>query len=314
MKRNKKPIIGITLGDPCGIGPEIIAKALSDPLVNTRAYFQIIGDHKAFLPYQKKPLRNTSFINLKNFENNKIPFGKINKKCGQISLEYLDVALSLLKQKSLSALVTGPICKEAIQLTHKNFTGHTEYLANFFKTKTFDMMFVTPELKVVIATRHLPLSSISSKITTRNIYQTLLLTAQSLKKQFKISNPKIAVCGLNPHAGEGGRMGVEEKKIIIPAIRKAKQYLKNISGPFPADTVFCPFNSKKYDAIISMYHDQGLFPIKMKSFDKLVNLTIGLPIVRTSPAHGTAFDIVGKNKANPSSLCESIKLAIKLST
>ncbi|MDD3374954.1 MAG: 4-hydroxythreonine-4-phosphate dehydrogenase PdxA [Candidatus Omnitrophica bacterium] len=310
---NKNSVIGITMGDPCGIGPEIIAKALVDPSIRNIGGFQIIGDFEVFRKYFKSPLKNCSFIDLKNFDVSKNKFTGPNKKAGEASLAYLDTALSLLKIKKISALVTGPVCKEAIQMLDPNFKGHTEYLANFFKVKKFDMMFVTKNLKVIIATRHTPLNEVSSSITQENLYQTIHLTLNSLQKQFKIKEPRIGVCGLNPHAGEGGKIGKEEQKTIIPVIKRIRKISRNIDGPFAADTLFCPFNIKKYDAIIAMYHDQGLIPIKASDFNSLVNLTIGLPIIRTSPAHGTAFDIVGKNKADPSSMIESIRLAAHLS-
>ena len=313
LNNKKTPIIGITMGDPCGIGPEIIAKALSNPSVHKLGKFQIIGDLQVFKKYSKNSLKNCSFIDLKNFDITKINLGKPNKKAGESSLAYLDTALSLLKTKKLSALVTGPVCKEAVQMLDPKFKGHTEYLANFFNVKKFDMMFVTQNLKVVIATRHIPIKNVSSLITKKSLCQTIRLTLESLKKQFKLKNPKIAICGLNPHAGEGGKIGKEEQEIIIPAIKKIRKISKNIVGPFAADTLFCPFNIKKYDAVIAMYHDQGLIPIKASAFNTLVNLTIGLPIIRTSPAHGTAFDIVGKNKAAPSSMIESLRLAALLS-
>ncbi len=312
LKNKKNQIIGITFGDPCGIGPEIIAKALSEPSVNKLAKFQIIGDFSVFKKYLRKPLKNCSFLDLKNFDNKKI-LKYPNKKSGEASIAYLDTALSLLRTKKLSALVTGPVCKEAVQMLDSNFKGHTEYLANFFSVKKFEMMFVTKNLKVVIATRHIPLKDISRSITQKKLLKTISLTLKSLQNQFKIRNPKIAICGLNPHAGEGGKIGEEEKKIIIPAIKQAQKLAKGIEGPFAADTLFCPFNIQKYDAIVAMYHDQGLIPIKASSFNDLVNLTIGLPIVRTSPAHGTAFDISGKNRADPSSMIESIRLAAHLS-
>ena len=301
------------MGDPCGIGPEIIAKALSNPSVHKLGKFQIIGDLQVFKKYSQNSLKNCSFIDLKNFNIARIRIGKPNKKAGEASLAYLDTALSLLKAKKLSALITGPVCKEAVQMLDPKFKGHTEYLANFFNVKKFDMMFVTQNLKVVIATRHVCIKNVSSLITIKSLCQTIRLTLESLKKQFKLKNPKIAICGLNPHAGEGGKIGREEQQVIIPAIKRIRKISTNIVGPFAADTLFCPFNIKKYDAVIAMYHDQGLVPIKASAFNSLVNLTIGLPIIRTSPAHGTAFDIVGKNKADPSSMIESIRLAAHLS-
>ena len=311
MSQMKKPVIGITMGDPAGIGPEVIQKALRDPALHKLGHFVIIGDFKTFSRYQKKPLSNIQFLDLKN-TGKKTIFGKVTKENGRASLEYLDTALSLLKAKQISALVTGPLCKEAVQLVSRGFTGHTEYLASFFNIKKYEMMFVVDDLKIVVTTRHIPLAEVSKKITKASIYDTITMTAQSLQNFFKIRNPRIAVCGLNPHAGEGGRIGKEEIKIIIPAIKKAQKQFPKVCGPFAADTLFCPFNLKNFDAVISMYHDQGLIPIKSASFSKLVNFTLGLPVIRTSPAHGTAFDIVGKDKADPCPMKESIKLAARL--
>ncbi len=307
-----KPTIGITMGDPAGIGPEIIVKALSNPDVNRLAHFQIIGNKKIFSRYQMQPLKNCTFIDLNTIPDGQIKVGTLSKASGQAAVHYLDTALELLKAKTISALVTAPLCKEAVQLTNPHFKGHTEYLAEFFGVKEFDMMFVLKDLKVVIATRHVPLADVPSAITQKLIVKTICLTAKALNNYFHIQNPKIAVCGLNPHAGEGGHIGKEEIEIILPAMRQVRKMCKRIEGPFAADTLFCDFNAAKYDAIIAMYHDQGLVPIKTTNFYKLVNLTIGLPVIRTSPAHGTAFDIAGKNKADPSSMCESIKLAVRL--
>lgn len=312
MEKSTKPVIGITMGDPAGIGPEIIAKALTDPHIHNLATFLIIGDYRTFARYHADPIPNCGLIDLKNVPQKGFEFGKISKTAGIASLEYLNTALSLLKTKKIAGLVTAPLCKEAAQLSEPTFVGHTEYLAKFFDIEDFDMMFVLDHLKVVVATRHIPIREVPKQIKAPLIEKTIRLTAQSLAGQFHIPDPKIAVCGLNPHAGEGGHIGREEIDVIAPTIQKMKKTYKNIEGPFAADTLFCDSNAAKYDAIIAMYHDQGLAPIKTTNFYKLVNLTIGLPIVRTSPAHGTAFDIVGKNSADPSSLRESIKLAVRL--
>jgi len=308
----QKPLIGITFGDPAGIGPEIIAKALNTPSVRSLANFLIIGDYRTFQRYQKTLPKNTTFLDLKNIAQSHISFGRINRACGKAAMEYLDVAIGLLKTKSISALVTAPLCKEAVQLSDPHFKGHTEYLAQSFGVKKFDMMFVLDDLKVVIATRHTPLKDIPKEISRKLICKTISLTAKSLQRYFRIADPKIAVCGLNPHAGEGGNIGCEEVRIISPAIKHMKSIFPNVQGPFAADTLFYTANASRYDAIIAMYHDQGLAPIKTTNFYKLVNFTVGLPVIRTSPAHGTAFNIVGKNKADPSSMCESIRLAVRL--
>lgn len=312
MGKNKKLVIGITMGDPAGIGPEVVAKTLADPDIHSLATFVIIGDYRTFARYHADPIPNCGLIDLKNVPQKGFEFGKISKTAGIASLEYLDTALSLFKTEKISALVTAPLCKEAVQLSQPKFIGHTEYLARFFNVKNFDMMFVLDHLKVVVATRHIPLSEVPKQIKALLIEKTIRLTARSLIEQFKINDPKIAVCGLNPHAGEGGHIGHEEISVIAPTIKRMKKSYKYIEGPFAVDTLFCDSNAAKYDAIVAMYHDQGLAPIKTTNFYKLVNLTLGLPIIRTSPAHGTAFDIVGKDRADPSSLRESIKLAVRL--
>jgi len=309
----QKKIIGITMGDPCGIGPEVIAKALAKPVIRKRAQFKIIGDYNVYQKLGGKLYPNCSFVNIKSKGSAcYAPMKKINRAAGQASLNYLHRAIDLLKKKEIAGLVTAPVCKEAIMVTDNAFIGHTEFLARAFSIKNVGMMFVGNQLRVIIVTRHIPLNKISRAITPTKVYETIHLTHQALKNFFKIKNPTIAVCGLNPHAGEGGKMGREEIEKIIPALKKARKYKINVEGPFAADTLFSPGIAHPYDTVVAMYHDQGLIPIKTLYFKNLVNLTIGLPFVRTSPAHGTAFNIAGQNKADPSSMCEAIKLAVEL--
>ncbi|MBF0484018.1 MAG: 4-hydroxythreonine-4-phosphate dehydrogenase PdxA [Candidatus Omnitrophica bacterium] len=289
MSRLKNKVIGITLGDPCGVGPEIIAKALRRPDIKKLGKFVIIGDDL------------------------KWKLGKPSAQSGKASLEYLNTGIELIKQKKIDALVTGPLSKELVSLSCPGFHGHTEYLAEAFNVKNVEMLFVAGKWKVIIATRHIPLNQVSSAITVKGLSQTIELTHSVLQKMFKIKKPKIAVCGLNPHAGEGGKIGMEEKEVVSKAVDAAQDRKMKIYGPFAADTLFVPVNGEKYDAIISMYHDQGLGPIKALFFPNLVNVTIGLPFIRTSTAHGTAFGIAGKNVADPSSMIEAIKLAFELS-
>ncbi len=284
-----KPIIGITLGDPAGVGPEVIAKSLAKPSIQKLGHFKIIGNPSP-----------------------KIKPGRPDQHSAQASLAYLQKAVELLKSRKINALVTAPVCKEAITALGKPFHGHTEFLAHAFHVKNFEMMFVSKALRTIIVTRHIPIQRVSRSITLTKVYNTILLANKSLKEHFKIKRPRIAVWGLNPHAGEGGSMGQEEITKIIPSIHKAQREGIHVQGPFPADTLFSPDTTRGYDVIISMYHDQGLIPVKTLYFNQLVNLTIGLPFIRTSPAHGTAFDIAGKNKADPSSMSEAIKLAAKL--
>ncbi|MCR4336498.1 MAG: 4-hydroxythreonine-4-phosphate dehydrogenase PdxA [Candidatus Omnitrophica bacterium] len=289
---HRKPVIGITLGDPAGIGPEIVAKALRESSLKKLADFVVIGD----------PLTSKRFV-----------AGRPNRLTAAASLNYLQAAIQLLKEKKISALVTAPVCKEAISKLGVPFQGHTEFLAEAFKVKNYEMLFVGKDLRTIIVTRHIPLMKVAARLSIGKIDRTIELAHRSLRDQFRIQRPHIAVCGLNPHAGEHGLIGKEEIDIIIPAIQKARRKKICVEGPFPADTLFSPRIGKKYDVVIAMYHDQGLIPIKTMEFENLVNLTIGLPFVRTSPAHGTAFDIAGKNKANPASMIAAIRLAAKLS-
>ncbi len=312
LKNRKKISIGITLGDPAGIGTEVVVKALAKTSIRNLVHFQIIGDKHLYQKYGGKKYSNISFSS--GFDDTKKwALGQPTQKGGDTALKYLYKAVDLIKEKRISGLVTAPVCKEAIAEVDDSFIGHTEFFAKNFNIQNVGMMFVGKKLRTIIVTRHLPLVEVSQAVTKSSVYSTIELTHQALKKMFKIKNPCIAVCGLNPHAGENGRMGREEINVIIPAIKKACQNKMNVKGPFAADTLFSPDIAHKYDTVIAMYHDQGLIPIKTLCFKDLVNLTIGLPFVRTSPAHGTAFDIAGKNKADASSMCAAIQLAVKLS-
>ncbi len=301
------------MGDPAGIGPEVIAKALRRASIYQLAKFKIIGDKKIFIKYGGKNIKNCDFVDLDNISLKYLQH-KPNLSCGKASLEYLRCAVELLKDKKIQALVTAPVSKEAISMTGVPFQGHTEYIAEAFHKRTYGMMFVSGGLKTILATRHIPLSEVSKSVNPKIIYETIHLAHGSLKNLFHIRHPKIAVCGLNPHAGEGGHIGQEETKVIIPAIQKAMKSKIHASGPYAADTLFIPRVIHRFDAVVAIYHDQGLVPLKALYFTKLVNLTVGLPFIRTSPAHGTAFDIAGQNKADPTSMAEAIKLAVRLTT
>ncbi len=304
------------MGDPAGIGPEVLAKAISPPLRKEagegKNSFLIIGDGFVLRRYLKKLPPRVQFLDLKNISRSKLIYGQANRHSARAALEYLDIAIVLLKNKKISALVTAPVCKEAIVSLGVDFPGHTEYLAQAFGVKKVGMMFVGKNLKTVLTTRHIPIAQVSRSLTQNLILEIILLTHEGLKKFFKKNNPQIAVCGLNPHAGEWGTIGKEEMTTIIPALRQAQKKGIHVHGPFSADTLFYPKHSEQFDCIISMYHDQGLIAIKAFEFHNLVNLTLGLPFVRTSPAHGTALDIVGQNKANPSSMVAAIELAKQL--
>jgi len=255
---------------------------------------------------------NCSFINLNCFKTKPRQIGKPTKSGAKTSLNALEIAIDLFKKNEITSLVTAPVCKETISKIKPTFTGHTEFLAKAFNKKFVGMMFVADKLRTIVVTRHIPLNKVSAHVNPSNVYNTIRLTHQTLKHTFNIKNPSIAVCGMNPHAGEGGTIGKGEITKIIPAIKKGRHNKMRIEGPFAADTLFSPDVTQQYDAIVAIYHDQGLIPMKTLCFTRLVNLTIGLPLIRTSPAHGTAFNIAGKNKADPSSMCEAIKLAAVL--
>lgn len=311
MKSNNK-CIGITLGDPSGIGPEVVARALAKPSIRKLGHFKLIGDYAVYKKYSTAHYKNCSFIDLKSIQLSRWHPGKPSNSTAKASLGALNTAVAMFKHKEITSLVTAPVCKKAIGRIQPFFVGHTEFLADAFNQKNVGMMFVADKLRTIIVTRHIPLQKVSTQINASNIYETIALTHQALINIFKIKKPVIAVCGLNPHAGEGGTIGSEEIKKIIPAIKRGRRNKMNIHGPFAADTLFSQDLTHQFDAIVAMYHDQGLIPVKTLYFKKVVNLTIGLPLIRTSPAHGTAFDIAGKHKADPSSMCEAIKLAAQL--
>lgn len=313
MSRSKINWIGITLGDPSGIGPEVVAKALRKRSIRSLGHFKIIGDRRLIHQYNLSSFKNCLFVDLKNFNPGKSTH-RPNRHSGLAALQYIDRAIELLKNNEIQSLVTAPVSKEAVAMSGIKFQGHTEHLAQAFQTKSFGMMFVTDTLKTIVVTRHVPIDKVSRALKLKEILDTIRLTNQTLKIHFRISKPRIAVCGLNPHAGENGMLGREEIDKIIPAIKISRREGINALGPFAADTLFIPKSILRFDAVVAMYHDQGLIPIKTLHFNRVVNLTIGLPFVRTSPAHGTAFDIAGKNIADPSSMCEAIKLAAALST
>lgn len=314
--------IGLTMGDPAGVGPEVLVKAVKKLLKSKPSMrYLIIGDRRVLENYCAKLKIKNFFGNshirlsdLGNVSTRSFRVGKDRPEYGRASLEYLDEAISLLKDNKISALVTSPVSKAAINSVGIAFPGHTEYLASSFGTRNFIMMMVSRNMRVVPLTRHIALREVPWKINYRLVYDGIAMTAFFLKKYFSISHPRIAVCALNPHSGEAGFMGREEKRIIAPAIKNLNKNISaRICGPFSADGLFAHYRRKQFDCIIGMYHDQALIPAKLSDCHKVVNLTLGLPFIRTSPAHGTAFDIAGKGIASPDSMVEAIKLAYRLS-
>ena len=314
------------MGDPAGVGPEIIVRALSSSVLRDLADITVIGDKWVFEKVQGTGCRvqgskltlgtrhlalGANFIDLNNVAHKAFKFGKISANCGRASIQYIGKALQLIKDGELDCLVTCPISKEAAHYAGFPFPGHTEYLAKEAKIDDFVMMLMNKYIKVSLVTRHIPLKEVSRRLTVGNIYRTIVITLASLRSLFGIVNPRLAVCGLNPHASDAGIIGSEEGEIIVPAVAKSRRFSSQIYGPLPCDSVFASAIRGKYDAVIAMYHDQALMPLKLSDFDSGVNLTLGLPYARTSVLHGTAFDIAGKNIANPNSLIEAIKVAVK---
>ena len=299
------------MGDPSGIGPEIIAKALRCKRVKSLADFTVIGDAWVFsrpsaISNQQSAIK---FINSNNVPRENFEFGKVRTEYGRAAWEYLEKALVLIKAKKADCLVTCPVNKEALKLAGCDYRGHTEYIAEYFRAKDAVMMLFNRKFRVSLVTRHIPLKDVSRSLSRERIFKTISVTANGLSSLFGIYHPKIAVCGLNPHASDNGAIGEEEKHIIIPAIKKAKDQGILASGPYPADTLFS--KAGEFDCMLAMYHDQGLIPLKLAGFKEAVNVTLGLPFVRTSPAHGTAFNIAGKNAASAESLIQAIKTAIQ---
>ncbi len=320
--------VGITIGDINGIGPEVLIKAVSDPRI-TDICTPIIYASAKVLSYHKNITNINNFfykvamsgqritkdkINLVNCwtENVSINIGKVSEEGGKYAKISLDSAIYDLKEGYIDALVTAPINKNAMSKIDFGFMGHTDYLTEVFKSENSMMIMLNDDLRVALVTHHLPIKEVPSAITKEKVLKTIEDLNQILKMDFDKEKPLIAVMGLNPHAGDGGVIGNEEIDIIRPAILEAKDKGSFVNGPFPPDSFWGTFSFKKYDAVLAMYHDEGLIPFKLLSFGKGVNFTAGLPFVRTSPDHGTGYDIVGKNIANHESFLNAIFSAVEL--
>lgn len=318
--------IGISIGDINGIGIEVIMKALEDARILTDCTPIIYGSDKIFSAY-KKQLRMNNFnytgvktveeskrkkINIVNVWDEEVEptFGETTETGGKYAFLSLEAATRDLAAGKVDVLVTAPISKEAMAKTGFQFPGHTEYLADMAGQDEALMLMISSTMRIGLVTSHIALKEVSSTVTTDKVLAKIVAFNASLKKDFGIQRPKIAVFGLNPHAGENGKMGTEEKEAIVPAIGRAQNDGILAYGPFPADGFFGSASRVKYDGILAMYHDQGLAAFKALAFDEGVNFTAGLPIIRTSPDHGTAFDIAGENKASGDSMRHAIYLAI----
>jgi 4-hydroxythreonine-4-phosphate dehydrogenase len=304
------------MGDPAGIGGEIILKSL--PNLSKKSIPLIIGDSSAinlaaehlfggkaprFSNFKEGGAEGTELIDLKLIE--KVRFGKSDPKYGEASYRYIVEALKLILAGEISAIVTCPINKKSINSAGIKFIGHTELLAHYGGTTDYVMMMANRSMRVSLVTIHIPIKEVPRALSVEKIFKTIMITDNSLKTFFGLQKPHIKVCGLNPHAGEEGIMG-DEETMINEAIKAARLLGVRAEGPFPADTLFHRINC---DAYIAMYHDQGLIPVKTIDFSGTVNITLGLPFIRTSPGHGTGYDIAGKGIADPSSLIEAYRIA-----
>jgi len=305
--------VGITIGDPSGIGPTITSKVIHK--LKGLADFVVIGDEMVFNKASKPQptsVKNYKFVDLNNVDHKNFSFGRIRAEYGRASMEYLDKALELIDAGKIDCLVTCPISKEAINLAGFHYQGHTEYLAKRSKASFVVMMLLNKYLRFSLVTQHLPLKKVPLALNQADLCKNIILTNESLKKLFSIARPRIVVCGLNPHASDNGVIGKEENAIIKPAIRRLKKKAIDVSGPISSDVAIAGAYRKEYDCIIAMYHDQALIPLKLCDRGTGVNMTLGLSFVRTSPLHGTAFDIAGNHQlADETSLFEAIKLAVK---
>lgn len=323
-----KPVIGISCGDINGVGPELIIKTFSDNRLLELCTPVIFASNKVINFYKKGlPDYNMNYMSIKDStrinhkqiniyncweEEVNITPGVLNDTGGQYAVKSLVAAAQALKEGKLQGLVTAPIHKKNTQSAEFNFTGHTPYLKNLFGANDVLMLMVADNMRIALVTEHVPVKEVAQNITKEKIISKLQLLNQSLKKDFGINKPKIAVLGLNPHAGDEGLIGKEEEEIIKPAIKEAKQKDIFCFGPYSSDAFFARGGHEKVDAVLALYHDQGLIPFKSLSFGEGVNYTAGLAGIRTSPDHGTAFDIAGKGKADESSFRQAVFTCIDI--
>ncbi len=341
MKRmTQKPILGLTMGDPAGIGPEVIAKAVAMPVVRRLCRPLVIGSPAIMertVRSLRLPLRVTAVSGhgdavgpstaLRAGRRAELPvldplarpvgrfrMGVVSKRTGAASAAYIIKAVRLAQLGCLDAIVTGPINKEAINLAGYDYPGHTEMLADLTDSREVGMMILGGPLKIMFVTTHVALRKLPASLSPAKIGKAIRLARKALREYFGIARPRIGVAALNPHAGEHGLFGNEERTTILPACRQARAKGIAATDPLPADTLFGKAARGAYDGVVAMYHDQGLIALKLLAFGRCVNLTIGLPIIRTSVDHGTAYDIAGKGVADPGSMVEAIKLATRLAS
>ncbi len=326
-----KPRIAITLGDPNGIGPEVTLKSLQDSRLLKYVDPVLIGGGDILRIHQEKlelsdvrlevvkelgqastDEQAITVLDIANGEAQHVEYGEITEAGGALSMKAVECAVDLCMDNSVDAMVTAPISKEAISMAGYQNKGHSGFIARRTKSQSHTMMMVSEELRVGLVTEHLPIWDVPKRITKDAIQEKVHILSRTLINDFAVDRPRIAILGLNPHAGDGGLLGREEQDTIMPAIEACCEQGHLVFGPFAADGFFAVGGFKNYDAILAMYHDQGLIPFKTIAFGHGVNYTAGLPIVRTSPDHGTAFNIAGKGIASPDSMRSAIYLALDI--
>jgi 4-phospho-D-threonate 3-dehydrogenase / 4-phospho-D-erythronate 3-dehydrogenase len=312
---DNRPTIVLTMGDPAGVGPEIVLQAVADPELAPLARWIVVGDAAVLelarqitgVSLQTELRDPRALAGIEEFS-----FGRLDARCGVAAVEYVRVATEMCLSGEAEAMVTAPLNKEAVTLSGRPFTGHTEYIAQLCGATESRMLLCSERLSTIHVTTHVPLRTACEAGTAR-ILRTIELGSQAMKL-LGIQQPRIAVCGLNPHAGEHGLFGDEDQRIIVPAIEAACGQGIPCSGPHAPDTVFLQAVRGAYDLVVAMYHDQGHVPMKLIDFEGTVNISLGIPIIRTSVDHGTAFDIAGKNRADPRSMKQAMRVAAKMAT
>ncbi len=324
-----RPWLAVTMGDPAGIGPEVVARAVTDPQVLAQARPLVVGDASVMMealrlvgsraqvvrvtgPEGVEPTPDRVPVrDLDNVDWREVPRGRVSAAAGRASYAYVVEAVRMAQAGQVAGVVTAPINKAAWGEAGYRAPGHTELLGRLTGAPETRMLLVTPRLRVVHVTTHIPLRAVSERVTRERVLTTIALLVEALRRM-GIPHPRVAVAGLNPHAGEGGRFGDEEVREIGPAVAEARRRGWQVVGPLPGDTVFYRALQGEFDAVVAIYHDQGHIPVKLLGFEEGVNVTLGLPIVRTSVDHGTAFDIAWQGKASPRSMVAAIGLAAAL--
>ncbi len=327
---SRLPILGVTMGDPAGVGPELCLRVLRDPAVLECCSPVVFGSLSLLervaeaaglerpsevVPFEEwdgsVPEHMGLVLDCAGLDSGRVEPGLVQRDCGAAAYNFIELAIKAARAGKTAGVVTAPIHKESLQLAGVPYPGHTELFAAHTATRDYCMMMASDSINVCLVTTHIALSEVPASLSVERIEKVIELAVAAMQRR-GISNPDVTVCGLNPHAGEHGLFGDEEGRLILPAVQAARERGVSIVGPMPPDTAFVPAQREKTDVYVVMYHDQGLIPFKMLAFDVGVNVTLGLPIVRTSVDHGTAFDIAWQGKASPTSMVEAIKLAARI--